>query len=139
MELPEDCSTAMQAGVLIAMARPRQMKCSWNAFVFTLKKTLFWRLVGIVLEMGLCYIAIRLVTLLPYKTMLDFAASRCPCLKCTIKIIQTGVKEVAYNLSYKVDNASARLCSEAGVQLRRYDPKKQTNTDTIGGIHLSIQ
>lgn len=26
----------------------------------------------------------------------------CPCLKCTIKIIQTGVKEVVYNLSYKV-------------------------------------
>lgn len=27
---------------------------------------------------------------------------RCPCLKCTIKIIQTSVKEVVYNLSYKV-------------------------------------
>jgi len=27
---------------------------------------------------------------------------RCPCLRCTIKIIQTGVKEVVYNLSYKV-------------------------------------
>lgn len=26
----------------------------------------------------------------------------CPCLRCTIKIIQTGVKEVVYNLSYKV-------------------------------------
>ncbi|EMD41966.1 hypothetical protein CERSUDRAFT_120846 [Gelatoporia subvermispora B] len=26
----------------------------------------------------------------------------CPCLKCTIKIIQTGIKEVVYNLSYKV-------------------------------------
>lgn len=28
--------------------------------------------------------------------------NRCPCLKCTIKIIQTGVKTVVYNLSYKV-------------------------------------
>jgi dCMP deaminase len=27
---------------------------------------------------------------------------RCPCLRCTVKIIQTGVKEVIYNLSYKV-------------------------------------
>lgn len=27
---------------------------------------------------------------------------RCPCLKCTIKIIQSGVKTVIYNLSYKV-------------------------------------
>jgi dCMP deaminase len=26
----------------------------------------------------------------------------CPCLKCTIKIIQTGVKTVIYNLTYKV-------------------------------------
>ncbi|KAI0688667.1 cytidine deaminase-like protein [Cytidiella melzeri] len=44
----------------------------------------------------------------------------CPCLKCTIKIIQTGVKEVVYNLSYKVDDASALLFNEAGVSLRRY-------------------
>ncbi|KAI0814802.1 cytidine deaminase-like protein [Irpex lacteus] len=44
----------------------------------------------------------------------------CPCLKCTIKIIQTGVKEVVYNLSYKVDDASAALFAEAGVVLRRY-------------------
>ncbi|KAH9944164.1 cytidine deaminase-like protein [Epithele typhae] len=44
----------------------------------------------------------------------------CPCLKCTIKIIQTGVKEVVYNLSYKVDDASAAQFSEAGVVLRRH-------------------
>ncbi|KAI0375258.1 hypothetical protein BV20DRAFT_258924 [Pilatotrama ljubarskyi] len=44
----------------------------------------------------------------------------CPCLKCTIKIIQTGVTEVVYNLSYKVDDASAALFSEAGVILRRH-------------------
>ncbi|KAH9486498.1 Deoxycytidylate deaminase [Psilocybe cubensis] len=46
----------------------------------------------------------------------------CPCLKCTVKIIQTGVKTVVYNLTYKVDDASAALFKEAGVQLRRYDP-----------------
>ncbi|KAI1789752.1 cytidine deaminase-like protein [Ganoderma leucocontextum] len=46
----------------------------------------------------------------------------CPCLKCTIKIIQTGVKEVVYNLSYKVDDASAALFAEAGVVLRRHAP-----------------
>ncbi|KAJ3534734.1 hypothetical protein NM688_g7088 [Phlebia brevispora] len=46
----------------------------------------------------------------------------CPCLKCTIKIIQTGVKEVVYNLSYKVDDASAELFREAGVLLRRHAP-----------------
>lgn len=48
----------------------------------------------------------------------------CPCLKCTIKIIQTGVKEVVYNLSYKVDDSSAALFSEAGVVLRRHSMPK---------------
>ncbi|KAJ7103360.1 cytidine deaminase-like protein [Mycena belliarum] len=46
----------------------------------------------------------------------------CPCLKCTIKIIQTGVKTVVYNLSYKMDDASARLLAEARVELRRFEP-----------------
>ncbi|KAJ7225355.1 cytidine deaminase-like protein [Mycena pura] len=46
----------------------------------------------------------------------------CPCLKCTIKIIQTGVKTVVYNLSYKVDDASAKLLADAGVELRRFQP-----------------
>jgi len=47
----------------------------------------------------------------------------CPCLTCTVKIIQTGVQTVVYNLTYKVDDASAMLFKRAGVQLRRYDPK----------------
>ncbi|KAI6047916.1 cytidine deaminase-like protein [Pisolithus marmoratus] len=46
----------------------------------------------------------------------------CPCLKCTIKIIQSGVKEVVYHLSYKVDEDSARLFQEAGVHIRRHFP-----------------
>ncbi|TEB38877.1 hypothetical protein FA13DRAFT_1724823 [Coprinellus micaceus] len=46
----------------------------------------------------------------------------CPCLKCTVKIIQTGVKTVVYNLVYKMDTASAQLFKNAGVELRRYDP-----------------
>ncbi|KAN0100336.1 Cytidine deaminase-like protein [Tylopilus felleus] len=46
----------------------------------------------------------------------------CPCLKCTIKIIQSGVKRVIYHLSYKVDEASARLFQEAGVEIRRHVP-----------------
>ncbi|KAJ7492461.1 cytidine deaminase-like protein [Mycena latifolia] len=51
----------------------------------------------------------------------------CPCLKCTIKIIQTGVKTVVYNLSYKVDDASARLLAEAGVELRRFQTAQKLN------------
>ncbi|KAJ7040443.1 cytidine deaminase-like protein [Mycena alexandri] len=52
----------------------------------------------------------------------------CPCLKCTIKIIQTGVKVVVYNLSYKVDDASATLLAEAGVELRHFQPAKGSVT-----------
>ncbi|KAI0257220.1 cytidine deaminase-like protein [Lactifluus subvellereus] len=44
----------------------------------------------------------------------------CPCLTCTVKIVQTGVKEVVYNLSYKVDDASAKIFQNAGVILRRH-------------------
>ncbi|KAH9997741.1 cytidine deaminase-like protein [Russula compacta] len=44
----------------------------------------------------------------------------CPCLTCTVKIVQTGVKEVVYNLSYKVDDASAKIFQDAGVILRRH-------------------
>ncbi|KAG1859444.1 hypothetical protein C8R48DRAFT_748601 [Suillus tomentosus] len=46
----------------------------------------------------------------------------CPCLKCTIKIIQSGVQRVVYNLSYKVDDASARSFQEAGVDIFRHLP-----------------
>jgi len=34
--------------------------------------------------------------------------------------VQTGVKEVVYNLSYKVDDASAKIFQDAGVILRRH-------------------
>ncbi|KAI0001704.1 cytidine deaminase-like protein [Russula vinacea] len=44
----------------------------------------------------------------------------CPCLTCTVKIVQTGVTEVVYNLSYKVDDASAKIFNDAGVVLRRH-------------------
>ncbi|KIY67207.1 hypothetical protein CYLTODRAFT_397583 [Cylindrobasidium torrendii FP15055 ss-10] len=51
----------------------------------------------------------------------------CPCLKCTVKIIQSGVKTVVYNLSYKVDAASAALFKEAGVELRHHPPSTMLN------------
>ncbi|KIL71665.1 hypothetical protein M378DRAFT_64520, partial [Amanita muscaria Koide BX008] len=51
----------------------------------------------------------------------------CPCLRCTVKIIQTGVRTVVYNLSYKVDDASSALFKQAGVELRRFNPSKKPN------------
>jgi len=46
----------------------------------------------------------------------------CPCLRCSIKIVQTGVREVVYNLAYKMDTAAARVFEEAQVTLRQFSP-----------------
>lgn len=46
-------------------------------------------------------------------------ARSCPCLRCTVKIVQCGVREVVYSLSYSMDAASRRVMSEAGVGLRQ--------------------
>ncbi|KAK4689951.1 dCMP deaminase, partial [Tremellales sp. Uapishka_1] len=43
----------------------------------------------------------------------------CPCLRCSVKIVQTGVREVVYNQSYSMDEASARVLKEGGVLLRQ--------------------
>ncbi|GAA5976048.1 hypothetical protein JCM10908_005368 [Rhodotorula pacifica] len=43
----------------------------------------------------------------------------CPCLRCTVKIVQCGVKEVIYSLSYSMDTASRRVMEEAGIVLRQ--------------------
>lgn len=46
----------------------------------------------------------------------------CPCLTCSIKIVQTGVKEVVYAQSYSMDEASHQVMSDAGIKLRQYQP-----------------
>ncbi|KDE04746.1 hypothetical protein MVLG_04803 [Microbotryum lychnidis-dioicae p1A1 Lamole] len=43
----------------------------------------------------------------------------CPCLRCTVKIVQCGVIEVVYSLSYSMDAASRRVLEEASVGLRQ--------------------
>ncbi|KAI9259064.1 cytidine deaminase-like protein [Sporodiniella umbellata] len=45
-----------------------------------------------------------------------------PCLGCTIKIIQQGVKEVVYHQSYGMDEATAKIFREANVKLRQHSP-----------------
>ena len=37
---------------------------------------------------------------------------RCPCLRCSVKIVQCGVLEVVYNQSYSMDVASAMVLKE---------------------------
>ncbi|KAK4050074.1 Deoxycytidine monophosphate (dCMP) deaminase [Microbotryomycetes sp. JL201] len=43
----------------------------------------------------------------------------CPCLRCTVKIVQCGITEVVYSLSYSMDAASRRVMEEAGIILRQ--------------------
>ncbi|KAL7422171.1 Deoxycytidine monophosphate (dCMP) deaminase [Cryptotrichosporon argae] len=44
----------------------------------------------------------------------------CPCLRCSVKIVQCGVREVVYNQSYSMDEASAAVLKEGGVVLRQF-------------------
>lgn len=46
----------------------------------------------------------------------------CPCLTCSVKITQIGVKEVVYNQAYSMDQQSAKIMEEAGVLLRQFSP-----------------
>lgn len=48
----------------------------------------------------------------------------CPCLTCSVKIAQVGVKEVVYSQGYNMDEASQRVFKEAGVALRKFIPPK---------------
>ncbi|KAH3678194.1 hypothetical protein WICMUC_001623 [Wickerhamomyces mucosus] len=47
-----------------------------------------------------------------------------PCLTCSIKIVQTGLKEVVYTQSYSMDELSSKVLKEGGVILRQYIPPK---------------
>lgn len=48
----------------------------------------------------------------------------CPCLTCSVKIAQVGVKEVVYSRSYNMDEASRAVLKEAGVGLRQFSPPR---------------
>ncbi|KAK3327779.1 cytidine deaminase-like protein [Cercophora scortea] len=54
----------------------------------------------------------------------------CPCLTCSIKIVQVGVSEVVYSQGYSMDGDTAAVFSEAGVRLRQFVPPAN------GLIHL---
>lgn len=46
----------------------------------------------------------------------------CPCLTCSIKICQVGIREVVYAQAYSMDTQAAAVFSEAGVKLRQFVP-----------------
>ncbi|KAJ1026093.1 hypothetical protein NDA18_003753 [Ustilago nuda] len=43
----------------------------------------------------------------------------CPCLRCAVKIIQTGIKKVVYQLEYSMDEKTKGLMRQAGVEIRQ--------------------
>ncbi|RKP31495.1 hypothetical protein METBISCDRAFT_13969 [Metschnikowia bicuspidata] len=49
----------------------------------------------------------------------------CPCLTCSIKIVQSGIKQVVYAQSYSMDEQAHRVMNEAGIVLRQYVAPKQ--------------
>ncbi|KAI1184020.1 cytidine deaminase-like protein [Nemania serpens] len=46
----------------------------------------------------------------------------CPCLTCSIKIVQVGIREVVYSQGYSMDGETARVFMSAGVKLRQFSP-----------------
>lgn len=61
-------------------------------------------------------------TVLYCNTYVSLTDTSCPCLRCAVKIVQTGVMEVVYQLAYSMDDRSAQIFAEAGVSFRQYLP-----------------
>ncbi|ORZ24354.1 deoxycytidylate deaminase [Absidia repens] len=57
-----------------------------------------------------------------FSTGIVLYCNTCPCLKCAIKIVQQGIKEVVYSKSYGVDDMTAGIFAEAKVKLRQHRP-----------------
>ncbi|KAH9869776.1 hypothetical protein IAQ61_006989 [Plenodomus lingam] len=46
----------------------------------------------------------------------------CPCLTCSVKIVQVGIGEVVYHHGYSVDEQTAQVLAQGGVRLRQFTP-----------------
>ncbi|KAK5658534.1 hypothetical protein OQA88_1926 [Cercophora sp. LCS_1] len=46
----------------------------------------------------------------------------CPCLTCSIKIVQVGISEVVYSQEYSMDEKTKMVLKEGGVRLRQFVP-----------------
>jgi dCMP deaminase len=49
----------------------------------------------------------------------------CPCLTCSVKIVQVGVAEVVYLNPYSMDDASRKVLEDGGVKLRQFVPPRE--------------
>ncbi|KAG0167634.1 Deoxycytidine monophosphate (dCMP) deaminase [Apophysomyces sp. BC1034] len=57
-----------------------------------------------------------------FSTGVVLYCNTCPCLGCAVKIVQQGIKEVVYSISYGMDQMTARIFAEAKVKLRQHSP-----------------
>lgn len=62
----------------------------------------------------------------------------CPCLTCSIKIVQVGITEVVFSQSYYMDAEAANLFKEAGVKLRQFSPPREGLVDLCGQDELDL-
>ncbi|QIW98763.1 hypothetical protein AMS68_004281 [Peltaster fructicola] len=53
----------------------------------------------------------------------------CPCLTCSIKIVQVGITEVVYGEKYYMDAQAAKIFAEAGIKLRQFEPPESGLVD----------
>ncbi|KAI3485172.1 hypothetical protein L1887_51457 [Cichorium endivia] len=44
----------------------------------------------------------------------------CPCLRCAVKIIQSGIRTVVYQLEYSMDARTKAIFAQAGVDIRQF-------------------
>ncbi|QLG74149.1 hypothetical protein HG535_0G00340 [Zygotorulaspora mrakii] len=44
----------------------------------------------------------------------------CPCLTCSVKIVQTGIREVVYSQTYRMDEESLKVLKAGGVRIRQF-------------------
>lgn len=44
----------------------------------------------------------------------------CPCLRCAVKIIQTGISKVVYQLEYSMDQRTKAIFKQAGVEITQF-------------------
>ncbi|KAF5101754.1 hypothetical protein D0Z03_000545 [Geotrichum reessii] len=49
----------------------------------------------------------------------------CPCLTCSVKIVQVGIAEVVYLNPYSMDDASRKVLEDGGVNLRQFVPPSE--------------
>ena len=62
----------------------------------------------------------------------------CPCLTCSIKIVQVGIAEVVFSQSYYMDAEAAKIFEEAGVRLRQFSPPREGLVELGGDMQAEI-